>query len=77
QQPEASAACQLTGNTLGRLTSAEPFGEIVVKIGAAGEVTRLRDVARVTLGADAYPLRSLLNGEAAPALQMIQSPGAN
>lgn len=40
-------------------------------------MTRLRDVARVTLGADAYTLRSLLNGEAAPALQIIQSPGAN
>ncbi|EPA4513590.1 multidrug efflux RND transporter permease subunit MdsB, partial [Salmonella enterica] len=64
-------------NTLGRLTSEEQFGEIVVKIGADGEVTRLRDVARVTLGADAYTLRSLLNGEAAPALQIIQSPGAN
>ncbi|MDI4751602.1 hypothetical protein MJL81_29195, partial [Salmonella enterica subsp. enterica serovar Anatum] len=36
-----------------------------------------RDIARVTLGADAYTLRSLLNGEAAPALQIIQSPGAN
>ncbi|PXV21252.1 multidrug efflux RND transporter permease subunit, partial [Salmonella enterica subsp. enterica serovar Newport] len=77
QQPEASAAFQMTVNTLGRLTSEEQFGEIVVKIGADGEVTRLRDVARVTLGADAYTLRSLLNGEAAPALQIIQSPGAN
>lgn len=63
QQPEASAAFQMTVNTLGRLTSEEQFGEIVVKIGADGEVTRLRDIARVTLGADAYTLRSLLNGE--------------
>ncbi|MEJ3896176.1 efflux RND transporter permease subunit, partial [Campylobacter jejuni] len=34
QQPEASAAFQMTVNTLGRLTSEEQFGEIVVKIGA-------------------------------------------
>ncbi len=77
QQPETSAGFQLTVNTLGRLTSEEQFGDIVVKTGANGQVTRLRDVARITLGADAYTLRSLLNGEAAPALQIIQSPGAN
>ncbi len=46
---------------------------MVVK-SALTAVTRLRDVA---MGADAYTLRSLLNGEAAPALQIIQSPGAN
>lgn len=34
-------------------------------------------MARVSLGADGYTLRSLLNGESAPALQIIQSPGAN
>ncbi|WP_454692980.1 efflux RND transporter permease subunit [Achromobacter aegrifaciens] len=77
QQPDTSAAFQVTVNTLGRLTSAEQFGDIVVKTGADGQVTRLRDVARVSLGADSYTLRSLLNGESAPALQIIQSPGAN
>ncbi len=77
QQPDTSAAYQVTVNTLGRLTSAEQFGEIVVKTGADGQITRLRDVARVSLGADAYTLRSLINGESAPALQIIQSPGAN
>ncbi|HEY9270830.1 efflux RND transporter permease subunit [Achromobacter sp.] len=77
QQPDTSAAFQVTVNTLGRLTSTEQFGDIVVKTGADGQVTRLRDVARVSLGADSYTLRSLLNGESAPALQIIQSPGAN
>ncbi|AZW42826.1 efflux RND transporter permease subunit [Bordetella bronchiseptica] len=77
QQPDTSAAFQVTVNTLGRLTSAEQFGDIVVKTGADGQVTRLRDVARVSLGADAYTLRSLIDGESAPALQIIQSPGAN
>lgn len=77
QQPNADSAFQVTVNTLGRLSTEEQFGEIVVKTGEDGQVTRLRDVARVSLGADGYTLRSLLNGESAPALQIIQSPGAN
>jgi gold/copper resistance efflux pump len=77
QQPEASAAFQVTVNTLGRLSNEEQFGDIVVKTGADGQVTRLRDVARIELGADAYALRSLLDGKPALALQIIQSPGAN
>ena len=77
QQPEASAAFQVTVNTLGRLSSEQQFGEIVVKTGTDGQVTRLRDVARIELGADSYALRSLLNGKPALAMQIIQSPGAN
>ncbi|EOZ4561167.1 efflux RND transporter permease subunit, partial [Pseudomonas aeruginosa] len=77
QQPDASAAFQVTVNTLGRLSSEEQFGEIVVKTGADGQVTRLRDVARISMGADSYSLRSLLNGEPAVGIQIIQSPGAN
>lgn len=50
QQPDASAAFQVTVNTLGRLSSEEQFGEIVVKTGADGQVTRLRDVARISMG---------------------------
>ncbi|MFY2084750.1 efflux RND transporter permease subunit, partial [Achromobacter xylosoxidans] len=57
QQPDTSAAFQVTVNTLGRLASEEQFGDIVVKTGADGQVTRLRDIARVSLGADAYTLR--------------------
>ncbi|KAB2684382.1 efflux RND transporter permease subunit [Brucella tritici] len=77
QQPETSAAFQVTVNTLGRLSSEEQFGEIVIRAGSEGQVTRLRDVARVELGADAYAMRSLLNGQPALAMQIIQSPGAN
>ncbi len=72
QQPDASAAFQVTVNTLGRLTSEEQFGDIIVKTGAEGQVTRLRDVARVSMGADSYALRSLLNGEPALALWRAQ-----
>jgi gold/copper resistance efflux pump len=77
QQPDASAAFQITVNTLGRLSKEEQFGDIVVKTGTDGQITRLRDIARIELGADSYALRSLLNGKPALAIQVIQSPGAN
>ncbi|MCC7635387.1 efflux RND transporter permease subunit [Stenotrophomonas rhizophila] len=77
QSPDSTAAFQMTVNTLGRLTDEEQFGDIIIRTGSEGQVTRLRDVARIEMGADAYALRSLLDGEPAVALQIIQSPGAN
>ena len=77
QQPSQASSYQVTVSTVGRLTSEEQFGEIVIKTGADGQVVRLRDVARIGLGADAYALRSLLDGEPAVAMQIIQRPGAN
>jgi multidrug efflux pump len=56
---------QLAVNAQGRLQSEEEFGDIVVKTGTGGEVTRLRDVASVELGAAEYALRSLLNNKPA------------
>ncbi|KRU90165.1 multidrug efflux RND transporter permease subunit MexQ [Pseudomonas aeruginosa] len=77
QAPDSTAAFQVTVNTLGRLTDEEQFGDIIVRTGADGQVTRLREVARIEMGGDAYALRSLLDGEPAVALQIIQSLGAN
>jgi gold/copper resistance efflux pump len=77
QAPNSNAAFQVTVNTLGRLTDEKQFGEIIVRTGGDGQVTRLRDVARIEMGADSYALRSLLDGEPAVALQIVQSPGAN
>ncbi|CAI2432469.1 efflux RND transporter permease subunit [Serratia proteamaculans] len=77
QAPHANAAFQVTVNTLGRLTDEQQFGDIIIRTGQDGQVTRLRDVARIEMGADAYALRSLLDGEPAVALQIVQSPGAN
>ena len=68
---------QLSLNAEGRLTSEEQFGDIVVKTGADGEITRLRDVARIELGASDYALRSLLDNKSAVALPISQSPGSN
>ncbi|KMO41418.1 efflux RND transporter permease subunit [Methylobacterium aquaticum] len=68
---------QLSLNAEGRLTSEEQFGDIVVKTGEDGAVTRLRDIARIELGAADYALRSLLDNKAAVALPISQSPGSN
>ena len=68
---------QLPINAQGRLQSEEEFGEIVVKSGANGEVTRLRDVARIELGAAEYALRSLLDNKSAVAIPIFQAPDSN
>ncbi|RSB42744.1 MULTISPECIES: efflux RND transporter permease subunit [Brevundimonas] len=77
QQPDARSAYQISVNALGRLTTVEQFGDIVVKAGLEGQVVKLKDVARIELGADAYTMRSFLNGRPAVAMQILQSPGAN
>ncbi len=68
---------QLSINAQGRLQTEEEFGDIIVKTGADGEVTRLRDIARIELGAADYALRSLLNNKPAVALPIFQAPGSN
>src|SRR5216683_289508 len=68
---------QLSVNTRGRLVNEEEFGDIVIKTGAQGEVTHLRDVARLELGAQDYALRSLLDNKTAVAIPIFQSPGSN
>ncbi|RYX98633.1 MAG: efflux RND transporter permease subunit [Bradyrhizobiaceae bacterium] len=68
---------QLSINAQGRLQSEEEFGEIIVKNGDNGEVVRLRDIARIELGAADYALRSLLNNKSAVAIPIFQSPGSN
>ena len=68
---------QLTINAQGRLTTEEEFGNIILKTGADGEITRLRDVARLELGAGDYALRSLLDGKEAVGIGIFQAPGSN
>ncbi|MEW6256273.1 MAG: efflux RND transporter permease subunit [Pseudomonadota bacterium] len=68
---------QLSVNAQGRLQTEEEFGDIVVKSGDNGEVVRLRDVARIELGAADYALRSLLNNKSAVAVPLFQAPGSN
>ena len=64
-------------NAQGRLETEQEFGSIVVKSGANGETTYLRDIARLELGPDNYALRSMLDGGPAVAIPVFQLPGAN
>jgi multidrug efflux pump len=68
---------QLSINAQGRLTSEEQFADIVVNATPEGQITRIRDVGRVELGANAYALRSLLNNRPAVAIGISQRPGSN
>jgi multidrug efflux pump len=68
---------QLPLNAQGRLQSEEEFADILIKRDENGTITRLKDVARLELGASQYGLRALLDNKAAVALPIFQSPGAN
>ena len=68
---------QYTVNAQGRLQTEEEFGNIIVKNGANGETTYLRDIARLELGPETYALRSMLDGGPAVAIPVFQLPGAN
>ena len=68
---------QLSVNARGRLESEEEFGDIIIKTGENGEVTRLRDIARIELGASGYALRSLLDNKQAVGIGVFQAPGSN
>jgi gold/copper resistance efflux pump len=78
-QPPGTAGVpfQMAVQTQGRLADAEEFGEIVVKVGERGEIVRLRDVARIELGANQYALRSLLDNQPAVGIQIFQSADAS
>ncbi len=75
--PAEGSEFQLALNAKGRLESEEQFGDIVVKTGANGEVVRLRDIARLELGAATYAMQSMLGNENAVAIPVYQSPGSN
>ena len=61
----------------GRLESPEQFGNIVVRETADGGLVRLRDVARVELGAQDYNLQGRFNGKPSAVLMINQMPGSN
>ena len=64
-------------NAQGRLQTEQEFGDIVLEAGDDGQVVRLRDVARLELGAGDYTLRSQLDGKNAVGIGIFQAPGAN
>jgi HAE1 family hydrophobic/amphiphilic exporter-1 len=61
----------------GRLTTPEQFGDIIVRENPGGGAVRVKDVARIELGAQTYTLAGRLNGKPAAALAIYQLPGSN
>jgi hydrophobe/amphiphile efflux-1 (HAE1) family protein len=68
---------QLNVQTQGRLTTPEQFGDIVIRANPDGSVLRLKDVARVELGAANMDSESRLNGNPAVSIGLFLAPGAN
>jgi multidrug efflux pump len=71
------ASFQVAINTQGRLSTEQQFGDIVIRAGPEGQISHLRDVARIELGSDSYALRALLDNKQAIALPIFQRPGSN
>ena len=66
-----------TVRSQGRLQTAEEFGEIVVRSNPDGSVVRLRDVARIELGALNYQQIGRVNGQPGLRIAVFQAPGSN
>ena len=66
-----------TARSPGRLTSIEEFEEIVVRANPDGSLLRMRDVARIELGAQTYTWDGSLDGKQAAVLSAYQLPGTN
>jgi HAE1 family hydrophobic/amphiphilic exporter-1 len=73
----AGQAFQYTLNVNGRLADKDQFEDIIVKTGTSGDVTRVRDVGWVELGAQTYSQIFSLNNRPAIGIGVFQSPGAN
>jgi multidrug efflux pump len=78
QQPASDGVnFQYTMSTLGRLTEPEQFGDIIVKKGADGRITRLHDIARIELGAKSQDVNNYMDGMPAVGIGVFQLPGSN
>src|SRR5580692_5544836 len=73
----AGQAFQYTLNVNGRLDDPREFLDVIVKTGNNGDVTRVRDVGSVELGAQTYSQIFSLNKQPATGIGVFQSPGAN
>ena len=74
---QGGTAFQLGIQATGRLTTPEQFGDIIVKRDDQGRLTRLRDIARIELGAQDYTINAALNGKHMTAIAITQLPGSN
>ena len=78
QQPTTEGQVfQYTMTTPGRLANESQFGEMVLRTDENGRMVRLRDVARIELGATAYDQVCTLDGKPSIAISIYQLPGSN
>lgn len=70
-------AFQVTITTQGRLQTPREFGRVIVRASDEGRIVRVRDIARVEIGARSYVNNSYLNNKPAVALGIFQRPGSN
>ena len=68
---------EFTVKTTGRLDSVDLFQNVVLKTNPNGSVVRIKDIARVELGANSSDRYSRFNGAPTAAIGIYQSPGAN
>jgi HAE1 family hydrophobic/amphiphilic exporter-1 len=61
----------------GRLQTPEEFGEVVVRADSDGSILRLKDVARIEMGANSYGVMGRFNGHPAAIVSVYQMPGSN
>ncbi len=74
---EAAGAFELSVLTQGRLASPDQFGDQIIATGEHGAPLRLRDIARIEIGAADYTVNALLNNQLATAIAVFQRPGSN
>ena len=70
-------AYQINIEALGRLSTPEQFGDIIVKSDSQGRVTRIRDIGRVEVGAADYGTTAYMDRSNATTLLIYAQPGAN
>ena len=63
--------------TRSKLSTPEEFGNIIVRAKADGSTVRVKDVAKVELGAESYDVQARIDGQPASAIAVRLSPGAN
>ncbi|HZZ27541.1 MAG TPA: multidrug efflux RND transporter permease subunit [Pirellulales bacterium] len=68
---------QYTISTMGRLADPEEFAGMILKADASGRIVRVKDVARIELGAQGYDQTCRLDGKPSVALSIYQLPGSN
>lgn len=73
----SGSAFQLNLNTMGRFVDEGQFRNVIIKAGEEGRITRLKDVARIELGAQSYNLTSYMDNRPSVIIALFQRPGSN